>query len=83
TQSSRSVPRHYGGGEQHCCFEVPLDEYTEWKERLMVAGVQVEHEQEWSTGRNSFYFRDPENNSLEIAEPGIWARIAERETEAA
>ena len=72
SQRGRSVPRHYGGGEQHFCFECPLEAYADWKHKLVDQGIAIEHEQEWGTGRKSFYFRDPEDNSLEIAEPGIW-----------
>jgi hypothetical protein len=47
-----------------------------WRERLVAHGVEIEHEQEWSQGTHSIYFRDPDNNSLELIEerhyPIVW-----------
>jgi hypothetical protein len=44
-----------------------------WRERLTVAGVAIESEFEWPRGGRSIYVRDPAGNSIEFAEPRIWA----------
>jgi len=53
-------------GESHVALAVPVDEIEDWRERLVSHGVPIEHEQMWSYGSRSLYFRDPDNNSLEL-----------------
>ena len=79
-QNRRSViPSHGAKGEIHVALAVPAKEMDEWRDKLKANGVSIEHEQEWSLGTHSIYFRDPDNNSLElIAEehyPQIWERL--------
>ena len=46
-------------------------------------GVAIEHEQTWSYGSRSIYFRDPDNNSLELITddhyPENWRQRVERD----
>ncbi|MES2732620.1 MAG: VOC family protein [Bacteroidota bacterium] len=73
TKNDTKLPPHFGSGNQHLAFEVSPAEYQEWKRTIEEAGVEVVHEQEWSKGLKSFYFRDPDGNLLEILpEGGIW-----------
>ena len=62
------IPGHGSHGEGHVALSIPSDQYDAWKQRLIKHGVAIEHEQTWSQGTRSVYFRDPDNNSLELIE---------------
>jgi catechol 2,3-dioxygenase-like lactoylglutathione lyase family enzyme len=62
------IPAHGATGDQHVALAVPAAEMDTWRERLIAHGVEIEHEQNWSQGTHSIYFRDPDNNSLELIE---------------
>ena len=65
------LPAHYAEGIQHLAFWVSEPDYQKWKDRFEQEGM-VEHVEEWPGGLESFYFRDPENNSLEIVPEKLW-----------
>lgn len=66
-------PRHGAFGPGHICFRATKSEIDDWRRRLEAAGVEIEADFEWPGNRGrSIYFRDPADNSLEFAEPGIW-----------
>ena len=44
-----------------------------WHERLESAGIEIEADFEWPNGARSIYVRDPAGNSIEFAEPKLWA----------
>ncbi|MDK1384114.1 VOC family protein [Sinorhizobium sp. 8-89] len=67
------VPPHGTTGKGHMCFRVAAQALDAWKEKLEAAGVPIEADIRWPNGARSFYFRDPAGNSLECAEPGLWA----------
>jgi catechol 2,3-dioxygenase-like lactoylglutathione lyase family enzyme len=68
-----SPPAHYGGGKQHFAFEVPASGYEKAKNEILSKGISVTDEVTWQSGRQSFYFEDPEGNVLEIVpDKGIW-----------
>lgn len=71
SKQKSDVPPHFAYGDQHFAFEVDVDEYAQWKKRLST-DVQIEHEHQWKENFYSFYFRDMENNSVEIVMKGIW-----------
>jgi catechol 2,3-dioxygenase-like lactoylglutathione lyase family enzyme len=66
------IKEHGSTGSGHACFVAAAAEYQAWRERLAAAGVEVTHEQEWPSGRRSFYFKDPAGNLLEIADGDLW-----------
>lgn len=67
------VPAHGAEGPGHVALDVPdLDALEAWREHLGVAGVEIEHEQEWPSGGRSLYFRDPGGNSIELITRGSW-----------
>ncbi|MCM2560662.1 VOC family protein [Lutimaribacter sp. EGI FJ00015] len=68
------VPPHGAHGEGHFCFAVESPALTAWRARLEAAGVEIEADFAWPNGARSIYFRDPAGNSLEMAEPRLWAR---------
>jgi catechol 2,3-dioxygenase-like lactoylglutathione lyase family enzyme len=73
------IPAHGARGDQHVALAVPAAEMDAWRERLQAHGVEIEHEQDWSQGTHSIYFRDPDNNSLELIEdrhyPIVWEKL--------
>jgi len=75
----KSPPPHGAIGPGHMAFEVPFEEYEEWKKFVAGKNVKIEEEIIWdkdaSPAVRSFYFRDPSGNVLEIATPGIWKNI--------
>ena len=67
------IARHGSTGPAHVCLLARgRDDYDGLKRRVVQAGVEVTHEQEWEGRRRSFYFNDPAANLLEIAEADIW-----------
>lgn len=73
------IPRHGARGEGHVALAIPPGDMDSWRERLQRHGIAIEHEQNWPQGTHSIYFRDPDNNSLELIDethyPKVWARI--------
>lgn len=71
--SRTPVPPHGTAGPGHVCLAVYGDQIPLWIDRLTRERVQIEADFTWPTGGRSVYFRDPDLNSVEIAEPRIWA----------
>ena len=68
-----SPPAHFGNGKQHFAFEVSDINYFQAKEELKLKGIELIDEVSWKSGKQSFYFNDPEGNVLEILpDSGIW-----------
>ncbi len=73
TRAGDGVPAHGAEGPGHVALEVPdLDTLAAWQDHLALAGVEIEHVQEWPSGGRSLYFRDPAGNSLELITRGSW-----------
>ncbi len=69
---SAELPVHYGSGQMHIAFEADAVHYARWKERLQQYNIEIEHTARWPSGKESFYFRDPDGHLLEIAETLMW-----------
>lgn len=73
------VPGHGMTGEGHVAFAIGEGEYDAWLAKLRDSGIEIEHEQVWSLGTRSLYFRDPDNNSIELIEghhyPTVYQKI--------
>lgn len=67
-----SVPPHFGEGNLHFALECLDGDYEKWKTVLTKNGIEIEQEVVWKAGRKSFYFRDPDQHSVEIVQSGIW-----------
>src|SRR4051812_24807117 len=65
-------PPHGTRGPGHVCFACREDEIDAWQTRLASHGVGIEHIHTWPGGARSLYFRDPSDNSVELASPRIW-----------
>lgn len=72
TQKGGTTPPHGTTGAGHLAFAIIHDEYAAWKEHLTRHGVAIEQEVTWRSGGRSFYFRDPDGNSLELATADTW-----------
>lgn len=73
TRKGEGLPAHGTVGAGHVAFDVPdLQTLERWREHLALAGVTIEHEQEWPSGGRSLYFRDESGNSLELITRGSW-----------
>lgn len=66
------VPPHGAEGPGHLCLSADAHGIATWAQRLAAAGVPIEADFHWPNGARSIYFRDPADNSLEIAEPRLW-----------
>ncbi|SRR5579871_333765 len=66
------IPPHDGSGQSHFAFAISKVDYGAWKDHLAAQDITVESEVDWPAGGKSLYFRDPDENLLELATPGIW-----------
>lgn len=67
------VPPHGAQGAGHFCMAAAPEMIGAWKTYLQSKGVAIEADLDWPKGGRSIYFRDPAGNSIEIADPAIWA----------
>lgn len=68
------VPPHGGTGVQHIAFAVAdRSELAAWAARLGQRGVAIESRVRWPRGGESIYIRDPDQHSIELITPGLWA----------
>ena len=72
-EPGQDLPSHGTDGCGHVAFAVNQEELLSWREQLDRHDVAIETEIRWPHGGESLYFRDPSNNSIEIATPNIWA----------
>jgi len=67
------VPPHGASGVQHFAFAIATDALESWRMYLARVGVRIESEVRWPRGGTSLYLRDPDNHSVELITPGLWA----------
>lgn len=72
SKTKEGVPPHYGSGNLHFAFQCKDGEYEQWKVHVQKNGIEIEQEVVWRANKKSFYFRDPDQHSVEIVERGIW-----------
>lgn len=70
--NGKPVPLHGASGPGHIAFGVSETEYNELKSILESNDIDIESEVNWPNESQSFYFRDPANNSLEIITNDMW-----------
>lgn len=66
------VPPHGAYGEGHVAFAISEQEFSRWQSHLEEKNVSIEAQIDWPGGGRSLYFRDPGNNSIELATPRTW-----------
>lgn len=67
------IPPHDGVGRLHMAFACSHDALPEWEDHLTAHGIAIEGRTGWKRGSKSMYFRDPDENLLELAaSPGLW-----------
>ena len=66
------APHHGATGPGHMAFRIGHDDLTDWRQHLVESGVAIEAEFQWPSGGRSIYFRDPGDNSIELATPDVW-----------
>lgn len=67
------VPAHGAHGAGHACFAASAAEIDLWRRRLLDHGIAIEADFHWPNGARSLYVRDSAGNSIEFAEPRLWA----------
>ena len=68
------VPPHGGAGIQHIAFAIAdRDQLEAWVARFEERGVPIESRVRWPRGGESIYIRDPDQHSIELITPGLWA----------
>lgn len=66
------IPPHDGSGQTHFAFSIPASELAAWEAFLSARNVTIESKTAWPRGGYSLYFRDPDQNLVELATPGLW-----------
>lgn len=76
------IPAHGARGQGHVCLAIPPEQMDGWRARLLAHEIEIEHEQDWSLGTHSIYFRDPDGNSLELMDGRhyrrVWRKLQEK-----
>ena len=65
-------PPHFTYGPQHFAFEVSRKDYEKSKAWIEELGIPIISKITWPGGLESFYFKDPAGNVLEIVPEGVW-----------
>jgi catechol 2,3-dioxygenase-like lactoylglutathione lyase family enzyme len=66
------IPGHTGIGGGHFAFSIAAADLSAWRALLASQNVPIESEVEWDGGAQSIYFRDPDQNVVELITPGFW-----------
>jgi catechol 2,3-dioxygenase-like lactoylglutathione lyase family enzyme len=66
------IPAHDTEGAGHVAFAIDRKDLDAWRVQLRDAGVEIESEVSWERGGASIYFRDLDDNLIELATPGVW-----------
>jgi catechol 2,3-dioxygenase-like lactoylglutathione lyase family enzyme len=66
------IPAHAGAGPTHFAFSIAAGDVAAWKQHLQAQSVNIESTVNWPGGAESVYFRDPDNNLVELITPGFW-----------
>jgi catechol 2,3-dioxygenase-like lactoylglutathione lyase family enzyme len=70
-----TIPHHRGIGPTHFAFSIARDDVDDWKRQLKAQSVAIESAVSWPGRAVSIYFRDPDQNLVELMTPGFWKGI--------
>lgn len=70
-----TIPPHSGAGPTHFAFSIAEADVEAWKQLLRVQAIAIESTVRWPSGSESIYFRDPDQNLVELITPGFWQGI--------
>jgi catechol-2,3-dioxygenase len=65
-------------GPGHVAFLIKNEELGKWQEHLKNHKINIEKEISWEEGGTSIYFRDPADNSVELAPATLWNNLGEK-----
>jgi catechol 2,3-dioxygenase-like lactoylglutathione lyase family enzyme len=66
------IPGHTGIGGGHFAFSIATTDLPAWRDLLASQNVSIESEVEWDGGAQSIYFRDLDQNLVELITSGFW-----------
>jgi catechol 2,3-dioxygenase-like lactoylglutathione lyase family enzyme len=66
------IPGHAGSGANHFAFSISAEDVPAWQEHLLANNVPIESQVNWPGEARSIYFRDPDNNLVELITPDFW-----------
>jgi catechol 2,3-dioxygenase-like lactoylglutathione lyase family enzyme len=66
------IPGHRGVGGGHFAFAIDAEQIEPWTQHLRSLGVALESSVTWPGGAVSLYFRDPDQNLVELISRGFW-----------
>jgi catechol 2,3-dioxygenase-like lactoylglutathione lyase family enzyme len=67
------IPPHGAGGKSHFAFSISAEDFESWREELAFKNVGIESTVDWPGGARSIFFRDPDDNLVELITPGFWS----------
>lgn len=67
-----TIPGHTATGRYHFAFSINAADVPAWKKLLASQNVEIEGTVNWEEGAESLYFRDPDQNLVELITPGFW-----------
>ena len=71
-------PYHGTSGPGHIAFPIKDGELHDWKTLLEKNNIKIEKEHVWQDGSISIYFRDPADNSVELAPSSLWNGLGKK-----
>ncbi len=66
------IPAHAGKPPTHFAFAISVAEVPAWTAKLQAQGIALESRVDWEGEAISLYFRDPDQNLVELITPGFW-----------